>query len=107
MALVLARLNAARAAPAEQCEPRELRRRAWGWTEFTGAPEPVADVANLVVPGPSAVHDAHAALEWTAGNTGRLGIDPALIGVAGDSAGGNLAVATNNQCKRGRLYPPD
>uniref|UniRef100_A0A9E7ZTM5 Alpha/beta hydrolase n=1 Tax=Bosea sp. NBC_00436 TaxID=2969620 RepID=A0A9E7ZTM5_9HYPH len=162
--LVLEKLNAARAVPAEQCEPRELRRRAWGWTEFTGVPEPVASIANRFVSGPSAdipvrvyapsgegplpalvyfhgggwvvnnldivdapcrmlanrtrcvvisvgyqkapehkfptaLHDAYAAFAWVSENARSLNVDPALIGVAGDSAGGNLAIGT---CLLGR-----
>jgi acetyl esterase len=38
---------------------------------------------------PAAVEDAHAALDWTLANAGRLGVEG--VGVGGDSAGGNLA----------------
>ncbi|WP_254538073.1 alpha/beta hydrolase [Halomarina litorea] len=44
-------------------------------------------------PFPAAVDDAYAALEWTAANAPSLGGDPTRIGVAGTSAGGNLAAA--------------
>ena len=37
--------------------------------------------------------DCYTGLEWTVANADRLGIDPARIGVGGDSAGGNLASA--------------
>jgi acetyl esterase len=40
---------------------------------------------------PCAVEDAWAATEWVARQSEELGIDPARLGVAGDSAGGNLA----------------
>jgi acetyl esterase len=42
-------------------------------------------------PYPAAVEDAIAATHWAAKNIARLGGDPDAIGVAGDSAGGNLA----------------
>jgi len=41
---------------------------------------------------PAAYDDARAAADWVAGHALELGIDPARLGVAGDSAGGNLAV---------------
>jgi acetyl esterase len=40
---------------------------------------------------PAAVDDALAAFRWAAGAAAGLGFDPARVGVAGDSAGGNLA----------------
>ena len=44
-------------------------------------------------PYPAAFDDAVAALRWTAAHSAELGGDPARLGVAGDSAGGNLAAA--------------
>lgn len=41
-------------------------------------------------PWPSASDDAYAATVWTAEHATELGIDPARLAVAGDSAGGNL-----------------
>jgi len=45
-------------------------------------------------PFPAAVDDAMAALEWVSTHAGALGADPGRLGVAGTSAGGNLAAAT-------------
>ena len=42
-------------------------------------------------PFPAAVEDSWAALEWAAANRAELDVDPDRLGVAGDSAGGNLA----------------
>jgi acetyl esterase len=43
---------------------------------------------------PAAHDDALAAYRWTHAHAKELGIDPARIGLAGDSAGGNLVLAT-------------
>lgn len=48
-------------------------------------------------PWPAAVADAMCALRWASENAGEIGIDPARIAVAGDSAGGNLAAVVAQQ----------
>ncbi|NRN65579.1 Heroin esterase [Kibdelosporangium sp. 4NS15] len=45
-------------------------------------------------PFPGPVEDCYAALVWTANKASELGIDPARIGVAGESAGGGLTAGT-------------
>jgi len=45
-------------------------------------------------PFPAAADDARAAVRWLAAHAQQLGADPARLGIAGDSAGGNLAAVT-------------
>lgn len=69
---------------------------AWGLAEETGAV--VVSVDYRLAPEhpyPAAFDDCFSVLVDVAANTGRYGVDPALITVCGDSAGGNLAAAVS------------
>lgn len=50
-------------------------------------------------PYPAAVDDADAATRWVADHAGEFGIDPGRFGVAGDSAGGNLATVAATRAR--------
>lgn len=62
---------------------------------------------------PAAVDDALTATRWAFESAGRLGLDPARIGLIGDSAGGNLAAVvaqalrgtTMEPCLQALIYP--
>jgi acetyl esterase len=50
-------------------------------------------------PAPAAAQDVYSAFCWAIGHASELGVDPARILIAGDSAGGNLAAVTALQCR--------
>ena len=56
-------------------------------------------------PFPAGVEDAVAAYEWAAAHAAELGADAGLIGVGGDSAGGNLAAVVCQQAAPGAPRP--
>jgi acetyl esterase len=60
------------------------------------APSSVPEVA----PFPAGLNDCVSGLKWTHANAASLNIDPARIVVAGESGGGNLALATTLKLKR-------
>jgi acetyl esterase/lipase len=56
--------------------------------------------AAEVAPFPAGLNDCVSGLKWTAANAEALKIDPERIVVAGESGGGNLAIATTMKLKR-------
>jgi acetyl esterase len=83
--------------------------RGWGKTiAANGVAVVMVDFRNCVVPSsvpevapfPAGLNDCVSGLKWVAANAVHLGIDPARIVVAGESGGGNLALATGLRLRR-------
>lgn len=56
-------------------------------------------------PFPTALTDSLAAFRWTVAHAPRLGIDPARLGIGGDSAGGNLAAVASLETRADVVRP--
>jgi poly(3-hydroxybutyrate) depolymerase len=56
--------------------------------------------APEVAPYPAGLNDCVSGVKWLAANSGKLGIDPSRITIAGESGGGNLTLATGLRLKR-------
>jgi acetyl esterase/lipase len=83
--------------------------RAWGKIiAAQGVAVAMVDFRNCLTPSsapevkpyPAGLDDCVSGLKWVAANSGSLGIDPARIIVAGESGGGNLAIATGLKLRR-------
>lgn len=66
--------------------------------DFRNALQPSS--VDEVAPFPAGLNDCVSGLRWVAASSDELGIDPAHIVVAGESGGGNLALATGLRLKR-------
>lgn len=55
---------------------------------------------------PAAHDDAYAAYKWGRANAAAFGGDPARVGIGGDSAGGNMAIAVSYQLLQEGAQPP-
>jgi CubicO group peptidase (beta-lactamase class C family)/acetyl esterase/lipase len=59
-----------------------------------------ADSAPEIAPFPAGLNDCVSGLKWVHANAGALGVDPQRIVVAGESGGGNLALALGMKLKQ-------
>src|SRR6516162_3123105 len=51
-------------------------------------------------PHPAPLEDIYSVFAWLHANAGQLGLDPARIGIKGESGGGGFAATTARQCAR-------
>ena len=58
-----------------------------------------------VAPYPAGLNDCYSALQWVHENAARLGVDARRVCVAGESGGGNLAIAVALKCMEVRGDP--
>lgn len=109
-------------APANARMPVIVYYHGGGWVianveTYDAAPRAMAKALNAIVVSveyrhapeykfPTQHNDAAAAYRWTLQNAASWGGDPAKIALAGESAGGNLAVATAIYARDNRLTAP-
>jgi acetyl esterase/lipase len=83
--------------------------RAWGrMIAAHGVAVAMVDFRNAVTPSsapevapyPAGLNDCVSGIKWLAASSGKLGIDPNRIIIAGESGGGNLTLATGLRLKR-------
>ncbi len=83
--------------------------RAWGrMVAANGVAVALVDFRNALVPSsvqevapfPAGLNDCVSGVRWVAASHDELGVDPARIVVAGESGGGNLALATGLRLKQ-------
>ena len=117
-----ARIYKPAGAPAGKPMPIVVYYHGGGWViadvaTYDAAPRAMAKALNAIVVSveyrhapefkfPAQHDDAAAAYRWTLQNAASWGGDPAKIAVAGESAGGNLAVATAIYARDNRLTAP-
>ena len=72
-------------------DPPETRARSGRRIRYTPSPE---------AKYPQALDEIYAAVRWIARNGARIGVDGSRMALAGNSVGGNMAIATALRAKR-------